>query len=199
MRYPQFTIPIILMCIFSIANAQPLLIEIAKPIRIETKAKAAPRQEHISTANNWALFCSAQNAQTAPKCKMEYLPAANSALPFQISIEFLKISKQKPATAIAIITTPLNILLSTGLILTPDRMKKFNLAVRSCHVDLATSNTVVKTSCLAPFKLNKNIINAFKNGNQFTLQAKSLNGKIISQTISLIGFTKIFNQFKKQP
>uniref|UniRef100_A0A2A4Z9Z0 Invasion associated locus B family protein n=1 Tax=OCS116 cluster bacterium TaxID=2030921 RepID=A0A2A4Z9Z0_9PROT len=165
---------------------------------VNVSAVNAATQTSIAT-NVWALNCAtAQPNDTPAKCIMNHQDEKTSAAPFSISIEFIKLAKNQRPVALAIITSPMNILLQSGIRLTPDKASAVNLAYRSCHADINRSQNRLETLCIAPFQLNAKLEQAFKRGASFSLQAQTLNGKTISQTVSLIGFTKTFTALKKQ-
>lgn len=142
---------------------------------------------------SWALICDEQS-----HCQMVYKYEAGAQPAFSISIEFIKSPNTKQPLALAIITAPMNVLLHAGIDLKPNRARSMRVAYRSCHADILHNQKQVKTSCIAPFQITKNLENIFKRGADFSLTANGLDGKLIKQEFSLFGFTKIFNALKNK-
>lgn len=164
----------------------------------------------------WQVECSNDPQEDSPpqeewvvkatqKCRMTNKMQASDAEirkdPFTISMERVRLQGDSRTATVAIIRTPMNLLLPGGLTLQVDGGRTQRLAIRSCHVDLQTDNQPrdfggdhvgqkIEAVCLAPFRLTNTLRRALQRGNQLKLGATSLSGDKIAQTISLIGFTK---------
>lgn len=155
-------------------------------------------QEDSPPQEEWAV-------KANQKCRMTNNVRASDVEirkdPFAISMERVRLQGESRTATVAIIRTPMNLLLPGGLTLQVDGGRTQRLAIRSCHVDLRTDNQPpgfggdhvgqkIEAVCLAPFRLTDALRRALQRGNQLKLGATSLSGDKIAQTISLIGFTK---------
>ena len=173
---------------------QPYRAPVPGQLKTTNKPVAGPWSV-TETHKSWALEC-----RTKPsKCRMKHIKKAdgkNNKTPFSITIETVKLPKQKRLAKLAIIRTPLNLLLPAGLGWKIDKSKSVKLAIRSCHVEMAANRRNLVTACLAPVQLTAKLIRALRRGTTLKLSAKTLSGKSISQVISLSGFTGISKKLK---
>lgn len=142
----------------------------------------------------WMIACKISYTKNTTKdkpCRMEPVQGGVSTTPapFQLTIERIKIPKQKTTANIVIIRTPINMLLAEGLSIKVDRARPIRVAFRSCHIDQTASNKPATGSCLVPLRLSGKILKAFKRGTALTISGNSISGKKLKSTLSLIGFT----------
>lgn len=176
---------------------------------------AGPVWKSVFQDQFWQVECSNDPQEDSPpqeewavkatqKCRMTNNVQTSDADirkdPFAISMERVRLQGDSRTATVAIIRTPMNLLLPGGLTLQVDGGRIQRLAIRSCHVDLQTDNQPrdnggdhfgqkIEAVCLAPFRLTDALRRALQRGNQLKLGATSLSGDKIAQTISLIGFT----------
>lgn len=177
---------------------------------------AGPVWKSVFQDQFWQVECSNDPQEDSPpqegwvvkanqKCRMtNNVQASDVAIgkdPFTITMERVRLQGESRTATVAIIRTPMNLLLPGGLTLQVDGGRAQRLAIRSCHVDLQTDNQPrdysgdhvgqkIEAVCLAPFRLTNTLRRALQRGNQLKLGATSLSGDKIAQTVSLIGFTK---------
>lgn len=163
-----------------------------------------------ATHKDWSILCRVikeEYSEQGKICKLQ--PVVNalskdkpSSQLFVLTIERVNVTKQKrrvPLAPVAIIKTPMDILLALGLSLKVDKARPLRLAIRSCHVDEPNVTQAATGACLAPFQLNHQIENSLMRGNQLTITGKNLAGQTVQTQISLSGFTKIMTMFKEHP
>lgn len=91
-------------------------------------------------------------------------------------------------TARGVVILPLGILLPPGVMLQIDDGSKYKFDVRYC----------VKQGCLAFVDLSDKILDELRMGGEAILTAASAQGKPVKIRMSLMGFTKAYNQVKNQ-
>ena len=97
---------------------------------------------------------------------------------------FLEIAIGFPAegsdTARGVIIMPLGVLLSTGVLITVDEQKPFQVSPRYCDAG----------GCVAFLDMTQDVLDVFRGGNDATVTLYNNQGKKINLKTSLSGFTK---------
>lgn len=174
------------------------------PVTLQSmgKVKNKANEWKLKVQNaNWVIICkkseslSKVNMQT---CRMETTELINSKKingsnklpPISIYLEKVKLEKDKKQTTIAIIKTPIDVLLAKGLTLKVDKLKSFRITYRSCHIEQKSFNRIATGNCIAPFIITRKMKNLLKKGQALRIQSHSLSGKIQTSRVSLKGFIR---------
>ena len=129
---------------------------------------------------DWFLNCRTTKSSAKSRCELTtpvIIERDNAQNPSEISLKL--VFENKNIDGIAIIQTPLELLLSKGIELEIDRRKLGKLTYRSCH----------KTGCLAPFSVSGNTRRAMLNGLSAELTVYDLQGRAKQSKFSLLGIS----------
>lgn len=129
---------------------------------------------------DWFLNCRTTKSSAKSRCELTtpiVIERDNAHIPSEISIKL--VFENKNNDGIAIIQTPLELLLSKGINLEIDQNKLGKLTYRSCHA----------AGCLAPFSVSGRIKRAMLNGLSAELKVYDLQGQAKQTKFSLLGIS----------
>lgn len=129
---------------------------------------------------DWKVECRTSGTNVKSRCEMNtpvLIETDEKKILSAVSIKLIFEDPNKPA--IAVIQTPLELLLSKGIELEIDGRKLGKLTYRSCHA----------TGCLAPFSVSGGIRRAMLNGLSAKLTLFNLEGKAKKHQFSLLGIS----------
>lgn len=129
---------------------------------------------------DWSVECRTSGTSDESRCEMNtpvLIETIDKKISSAVSIKLIFEKANKPA--IAVIQTPLELLLSKGIELEIDSRKLGKLTYRSCHA----------TGCLAPFSVSGGIRRAMLNGLSAKLALYNLEGDAKKYQFSLLGIS----------
>lgn len=135
-------------------------------------------QVNYATYKDWFVECQSLKKTNTSRCELttQITPEPDQAS-IGLSLKLIFENSNKPG--IAIIQTPLELLLSKGIELEIDRRKLGKLTYRSCH----------QTGCLAPFSISGNTRRSMLNGIAAKLTVFDLQGQAKTGRFSLLGIS----------
>lgn len=141
---------------------------------------------------DWYLECQFSKTSQRSRCELSTdVIAEKTENQTAADISLKLIFENSDTSGIAVIQTPLELLLSKGINLEIDNRTLGKLSYRSCHT----------TGCLAPFSVSGGIRRAMLNGISAKLTIYDLEGKSQSGSFSLLGISsaiKHANAYHKQ-
>lgn len=173
---------IYLICSFTLLLASPVIAQENRSLLLTNTVTKNSIDDILEYAKfkDWFLEC--RTAKTTKKSRCELItPVLNGPKvdqnPSDISLKL--IIEDSSNSGIAVIQTPLELLLSKGIKLEIDNKMLGKLTYRSCHV----------SGCLAPFSVSGGIKRAMLNGISAKLTIFDLEGKARSGSFSLLGIS----------
>lgn len=140
-------------------------------------------QINYATYKDWFVECQTSKKTDASRCELTTQISSEPDQPsIGLSLKLIFENSKKPG--IAIIQTPLELLLSKGIELEIDRRKLGKLTYRSCH----------ETGCLAPFSVSGSTRRAMLNGITAKLTIFDLQGNSKTGRFSLLGISNALQE-----
>lgn len=137
-------------------------------------------------SRNWFVKCDYQVKSDSRRCELTTLmmpPEKGQGLAVTLSI----VMGGKDTPPVAIVRTPLNLLLSSGVVMKVDQRLVVKLAYRSCN----------ERGCTVPFSLKGSVLDSLVKGTKVEFDLQDLSENTQTMSFSLLGIAKAFTLAKK--
>ena len=132
-------------------------------------------------SKDWFVKCDYQVKSDSRRCELTTLmvpPKKGQGLAVALTI----VTGGKDTPPVVIVRTPLNLLLSSGVVMKVDQRPVGKLAYRSCN----------ERGCIVPFSLKGTVLDSLVKGAEVEFDLQDLSENTQTVTFSLLGIAKAF-------